>query len=206
MPKFILGSKLNMSQVFDATGKVVPVTVIKVGGRVAQVKTKEKDGYQAVQIGFGKKKRVNKAIAGHTKSVGNVRKLKEFRTDEALELGAALTASQFEVGDYVDVQGIMKGRGFTGPVKRYGFKGAPASHGHDHPRAVGSIGQRFPQHTLKGRRMAGRMGGQNVTVKNLEVIQVDAARNMIAVKGAVPGANGGLLKITPSIKASKAGK
>lgn len=206
MPKFILGSKLNMSQVFDATGKVVPVTVIKVGGKVTQVKTKEKDGYQAVQVGFGKKKKVSKAIAGHTKSVGNVRKLKEFRTDEALELGAALTAAQFEVGDYVDVQGIMKGRGFAGPVKRYGFKGAPASHGHDHPRAVGSIGQRFPQHTLKGRRMAGRMGGQNVTVKNLQVIQVDAARNMIAVKGAVPGANGGLLKITPSLKALKAAK
>lgn len=189
-----------MSQIFDGAGKVVPVTVIKVGGKVVQVKTNDKDGYSAVQVGFGKKRGLSKALAGHTKAAGNVAKLREFKTDEILQVGSVLDASGFAVGDFVDVQGVMKGRGFAGPVKRHGFRGAPASHGHDHPRAVGSIGQRFPQHTLKGRRMAGRMGGQNVTVKNLEVVQVDAARSLIAVKGAVPGRNGGLLKITASRK------
>lgn len=181
--KFILGSKLNMSQVFDETGNVIPVTVVKAGPlKVLQVKKAEgKDGYNAVRVGF----------AGKTR---------EFRTADDLNVGQELDVAQFAVGDKVNVQGIMKGRGFTGPVKRYGFRGAPASHGHDHPRAVGSIGQRFPQHTMKGKRMAGRMGGHNVTVKNLEVIQVDASRNLIAIKGAVPGANGGLLKITQSRK------
>ena len=183
--KFILGSKLNMTEIFDASGKVVPVTVVHASPvKVVQVKkTDGKDRYNAVKIGKG-------------------RSLREFKLDEGenFETGQELTVGQFEVGDFVDVQGVMKGRGFTGPMKRYGFKGAPASHGHDHPRAVGSIGQRFPQHTLKGRRMAGRMGGHRVTVKNLEVIEVDPAKNLIAVKGAIPGMNGGLVRIVQSAK------
>jgi large subunit ribosomal protein L3 len=131
--------------------------------------------------------------------------LREFRTSEGdkFETGADLSAAVFEVGDFVNVQGIMKGRGFAGAVKRHGFRGAPASHGHDHPRAVGSIGQRFPQHTMKGKRMAGRMGGQNVTAKNLQIVQIDAAKHLIAVKGAVPGRNGGLVRISQSKKAAK---
>ncbi len=204
----ILGTKLNMSQTFDATGRVVPVTVVQAGPViVAQVKKKDsKDKYGAVQVGFGKKRNPSKAMAGHAKDLGGFKHMREFRVagDENFEVGQVLSAAQFEVGDYVDVQGVMKGRGFTGPVKRYNFRGAPKTHGHDHPRAVGSIGQRFPQHTLKGRRMAGRMGGHNITVKNLEVIEVDGKRNLIAVKGTVPGANGGLLKITQSRKSRNA--
>jgi len=208
MSKFILGSKLNMSEAFDEKGHKIPVTIIKAGPvKVTQVKKSgEKDNYNAVQVGFGSRKKTSKALQGHTKKSGNIafRYLKEFRTDDNFELGQEINVSQFEVGDLVDIQGVMKGRGFTGPVKRYGFRGAPASHGHDHPRAVGSIGQRFPQHTLKGRRMAGRMGGVNVTAKNLEVVEIDPSRNLIAVKGSVPGANGGLLMITQSRRSKSA--
>ncbi|OGE85114.1 MAG: 50S ribosomal protein L3 [Candidatus Doudnabacteria bacterium RIFCSPHIGHO2_02_FULL_46_11] len=207
MSKFILGSKLNMSQVFDQEGRVVPVTVISAGPvKIVQVKKSDgKDKYDAVQVGFGKKAKTSKALAGHTKTNGNFKFLREFivKGEENFEVGQELNTSQFEVGDFVDVQGVMKGRGFTGPVKRYDFKGAPKTHGHDHPRAVGSIGQRFPQHTMKGKRMAGRMGGHYVTVKNLLVVEIDAAKNLMAVRGAIPGANGSLVTITQSLKASK---
>ena len=198
MSKFLLGKKMNMTQSFDETGKVVPVTVVKAGP--IKVLSIRKYGKKiAAQVGFGTKAKLSKPMQGALKDVGNVAHLKEFAVaDESIAQGATLNVSQFQVGDFVDVQGVMKGRGFTGAVKRYGFKGAPASHGHDHPRAVGSIGQRFPQHTLKGRRMAGRMGGRSVTVKNLQVIEIDEARNLLAVKGAIPGAPGSLVRITES--------
>jgi len=175
-----------MSQMFTKDGKVVPVTILRAGPvKVTQVKTLEKDKYLAVQVGFGKKKRGNKFT-----------KLTEFRIGEkdTFAKDDEIKVDTFVVGDLVKVTAEMKGRGFAGPIKRHGFKGAPASHGHDHPRAVGAIGGRFPQHVRKGLRMAGRMGGVR-TVTNLEVIDVDVDRNLIAVKGAVPGANGGIVKI-----------
>ena len=191
--KFILAEKLNMSQFFDATGKVFPVTILKAGPvKVVAVKTQEKDKYMAVQVGYGKKKHPSKAEAGN----GGFKTLAEFRISEkeTFNKGDEIKADTFAIGDKVKVTAEMKGRGFAGPIKRHGFHGAPASHGHDHPRAVGAIGGRFPQHVRKGLRMAGRMGGVR-TVKNLEVIDVDAKRNLIAVKGAVPGARGGLVRI-----------
>lgn len=188
-----------MSQVFDQEGRVVPVTVISAGPvKIVQVKKSDgKDKYDAVQVGFGKKAKTSKALAGHTKTNGNFKFLREFivKGEENFEVGQELNTSQFEVGDFVDVQGVMKGRGFTGPVKRYDFKGAPKTHGHDHPRAVGSIGQRFPQHTLKGMRMAGRMGTNKLTTRGLKIVTVDLENNLLAIKGAVPGNKGGLLMI-----------
>jgi large subunit ribosomal protein L3 len=197
MSKFILAEKLHMSQIFAKDGKVVPVTILKSAGiKVTQVKTQDKDKYTAVQVGFGKKKNVSKALAGHTKTLGNFRKLAEFRVEDpaAYQQGQTIKVDTFAVGDVVKITGQMKGRGFAGPVKRHGFHGAPASHGHDHPRAVGAIGGRFPQHVRKGLRMAGHMAGSR-TVKNLEIVDVDAKRNLIAVKGAVPGANGGVVRV-----------
>ena len=197
MTKFILAEKLNMTQIFAADGKVVPVTVLKASGvKVTQVKTMEKDKYTAVQVGFGKKKNINKAIKGHLKGIANFSKVAEFKVKDssAYQVGQEISVESFNLGDKVKVTGEMKGRGFTGPVKKYGFKGAPASHGHDHPRAVGSIGQRFPQHTRKGLRMASRMGGTR-SVKNLVVVDIDPKKNLIAVKGAVPGANGSVVKV-----------
>ncbi|MBI4049612.1 MAG: 50S ribosomal protein L3 [Candidatus Doudnabacteria bacterium] len=184
MKKFILAEKLNMSQIFK-DGKAVPVTILRAGPvKVTQIKTAEKDKYAAVQVGFGKsKKRAYKKL-----SEFRVSDIKDFAKDQEIKVDT------FAVGDKVKVTAKMKGRGFTGAVKKYGFKGAPASHGHDHPRAVGSIGGRFPQHVMKGTRMAGRMGGVR-TVRNLEVIDIDGERNLIAVKGAVPGARGGIVKI-----------
>ena len=198
MNKFIIAQKLNMTQMFTKEGLVVPVTILKAGPvKVVQVKTAKKDKYTAVQVGFGKKRNPNKAEAGH----GAFKILAEFRIDEKdnFTKGDEIKVDTFAVGDKVKVTAEMKGKGFAGPVKRHGFHGAPASHGHDHPRAVGSIGGRFPQHVRKGLRMAGRMGGVR-TVKNLEVMDVDADRNLIAVKGAVPGANGGIVKIQIVLK------
>lgn len=197
MSKFILAEKLNMSQMFTKAGLAVPVTILQAGPiKITQVKTMGKDKYSAVQVGFGKKKKANQAELGHGKDTGVFRNVAEFRTGEKDEYtkGQEIKVDTFAVGDFVKVTAEMKGRGFAGPIKRYGFKGAPASHGHDHPRAVGAIGGRFPQHVRKGLHMAGRMGGTR-TVTNLEVIDVDVERNLIALKGAVPGANGGIVKI-----------
>lgn len=198
--KFFIAEKLHMSQIFNKDGKSVPVTILKGSPiKVTQVRTMEKDKYTAVQVGFGKRKKATKASAGHTKELGNFKKLMEFRVkeDDKFERGQQIAVDTFAVGDFVSVTAEMKGRGFAGPIKRYGFHGAPASHGHDHPRAVGAIGGRFPQHVRKGLRMAGHMAGVR-TVKNLEVIDVDASRNLIAVKGAVPGANGCVVRIQTS--------
>jgi large subunit ribosomal protein L3 len=197
MNKFILAEKLNMTQMFSKDGKVVPVTILKAGPvKVVQMKTPEKDKYSAVQVGFGKISKPSKAAIGHGKDVGTFHHLVEFRVDDLKDYsrGQEIKADTFAIGDFVKVTAEMKGRGFAGPMKKYGFHGAPASHGHDHPRAVGAIGGRFPQHVRKGLRMASRMDGVK-TITNLEVIDIDVKRNLIAVKGAVPGANGGLVKI-----------
>ncbi len=186
-----------MTRIFQEDGVVVPVTLVEAGPQtVTQVRTKAKEGYQAVQVGFGEKKKINKPKTGHLKDLSNLRKLKEFRTEEDLKRGDKLDVSVFNVGDIVKVSGLAKGKGFQGAVKRHGFHGMPASHGHHHVlRHVGSIGQRFPQHTLKGVRMAGRMGGKRITTRGLKVVNVDKENNLLALKGAVPGRKGTLLEI-----------
>ena len=201
MAKFIIGTKLGMSQIFAENGDMIPVTVIEAEpNTVVQVKTKEKDNYEAVQLGMGTKKKVSKAQKGHTKELGNFKVLKEFSGlksgDNDLKVGDKIDVALFAPGDIVKVTGLAKGKGFQGVVKRHGFHGMPASHGHHSVmRHAGSIGQRFPQHTLKGMRMAGRMGAGKATTRGLKVVSVDLENGLIAVKGAVPGNKGGLVII-----------
>jgi len=194
---FILAKKIGMSQRFRDNGNVVPVTLVEAGPCViTQVKTTDKDGYVAVQIGFGEAKRQTKARAGHLKDVTTNRHLREFRIADVkgLTRGTVIETSTFKTGDKVKVTGTSKGKGFQGVVRRHGFRGGPASHGHkDNLRMPGSIGATFPQHVIKGRRMAGHMGDERISVKNLEIIDVDAAKHLIALKGAAPGARGSLL-------------
>lgn len=193
-----------MTQYFDPSGEVIPVTVIKaVPMVVTQVKAKDgKDKYSAVQVGTGKKNKLSKSIAGHVKGLGGFSELTEFRVNDTAgyERGKKIDISSFQVGEIVDAIGVSKGRGFAGAMKRHGFAGFPASHGHDKPRSVGSIGQRFPQHVRKGMRMAGHMGVEQVTVKNLQVVEVDVAKSLISVKGAVPGHRNGTVKLISSGK------
>lgn len=197
-----------MSQIFKEDGKVIPVTAIEAGPVfITQLRTKDKDGYEAVQVGFGvkKEKNIKKPQLGHLKKakIQNTRYSREFiidkglkLNDKELKLGEAIDVSIFQKGDKVKVSGISKAKGFQGVMKRHGFHGAPASHGHKHvARSPGSIGRRFPQHTVKGMRMAGRMGGERVTVRGLEVIDVNKEKNLMFVKGAVPGRKGILLEI-----------
>jgi len=197
--KFIIGTKIEMGQVWNESGERTPVTWIKAEPcQVTQIKTLEKDGYSAVQIGCGEKKRLIKPLAGHLKDLPKFRYLKEFRVDdlEGFERGKEIMVSIFTPGDKVSVVGTSKGRGFQGVVKRHGFHGSPASHGHkDQLRMPGSIGSTDPAHVFKGTRMAGHMGDSRVTVQNLEVIEVDESGNRIAVKGAVPGSRNSLLEI-----------
>jgi len=195
--KFLLGKKIGMSQRFREDGTVVPVTLISAPpNTVTALRTAEKDGYVAAQIGVGEKKQ-NKPLTGHLKGLPPIREMREIRlpdVDSNLLRGAQLTVSQFEKGEKVDITGISKGRGFQGVVKRHHFAGGPRTHGHkDNARMPGAIGAGGNQHVLKGTRMGGHMGDDRVTVKNLEVVEVDAAKNEIAVKGAVPGARGALL-------------
>ena len=197
--KFILGKKLGMSQVFEEDGKVVPVTVVEIEQNVVvQLRTKEKDGYEAVQVQTGTKKakNINKPQKGHLKDLGNLKHLKEVRGGHELKVGDKLDASVFAIGDKIKVTGMSKGKGFQGVMKRHGFSGMPHSHGHHHvARHAGSIGQRFPQHTLKGMRMAGRMGTDQVTTRGLKIVRVDVENGLLAVKGAIPGNRGQLLII-----------
>lgn len=195
--KFLLGKKIGMSQRFREDGTVVPVTVISATpNTVTALRTPEKDGYTAVQIGLGDKKKINKPLTGHLKDLPSCEVLREIRDVTGLERGAKLTVSQFALGEFVDVTGDSKGKGFQGSVKRHHFAGGPRTHGHkDNSRMPGSIGAGGNQHVLKGTRMAGHMGDARVTIKNLEVIAVDEATNEISVKGAVPGARGALLVI-----------
>jgi large subunit ribosomal protein L3 len=196
----IIGRKRGMTQVFGEQGVADSVTVIEAGPCfVTALRTKEKDGYQAVQVGFEESKRLNKPELGHLKSARPLRVLREFKTSDiaSLELGQKLDASVFKVGDQVDITGVSKGHGFAGVVKRHGFKGGPKTHGQsDRHRAAGSVGSTTtPGRVLKGLRMAGRMGNQRVTVQNLAVLQVDPDRNLLVVRGGVPGPNNGLLII-----------
>lgn len=201
--KFILGTKEQMTQFFTEEGLVVPATIISVSQTaVTQVKSVETDGYDSIQIASGERKvkNINKAQQGHFGDKGNFRFVKEFRlkNDETSELkvGDVLDASVFEAGDIVAVSGVSKGKGFQGVVKRHGFSGAPTSHGHRHDtRRAGSIGATGPQRVFKGTRMAGRMGSDRITVKNLEVVAVDAKNGQLLVKGALPGRRGTLLEV-----------
>ncbi len=201
--KFLLGTKIGMTRIFDADGKNIPVTlVLATPSVVAQIKNEQKDKYNAVQIGFGvkKAKNISKPLRGHLKDLGNSEFLKEFRTlpqdANKFSRGQKLDVSVFQEGDLVKISGISKGKGFQGVVKRHGFHGGPASHGQKHSlREAGSIGSTAMQRVIKGKRMPGRMGSDRVTVKNLQVVKIDKENNLLALKGAVPGKRGTLLEI-----------
>lgn len=202
----LIGRKLGMTQLFDDAGVVHPVTVIELGPNVVtQVKTAESDGYEAVQLGFGIDKRLNKPEQGHRRASGYMsRSLREMKADDVNEftVGQVLTADQFNLGDMIDVTGTSKGRGFQGGMKRHGFSGGPKTHGQsDRWRAPGSIGATStPGRVFKGMRMAGHMGHERVTVQNLQVMRVDTERNVILVKGSVPGPNKGLVLVRRAVK------
>ncbi len=200
--KAIIGRKLGMTQMFDDGGALEAITAIEAGPCfVVQKKTKARDGYDAVQLGFGVTKHCNSPEKGHLKAAGReLRYLNEFRLEDIglYEVGQSLDASLFEKGERVDVVGVSKGKGFAGGVKRYHFGGGPKTHGQsDRHRAPGSVGgTTSPGRVYKGTRMAGHMGNARVTVRNLEVVQADPNRNLILVKGAVPGAVGGIVFIS----------
>ncbi|GAX62258.1 50S ribosomal protein L3 [Candidatus Scalindua japonica] len=203
----LLGKKLGMTQIFSKEGGLIPVTLLQAGPcDLLQIKTNENDGYSALQLGFDerKKKRSSKAEIGHCSKVktGVKRLIREFRTDtigEEYKQGQALTVAVFDDVKSIDVTGTSKGKGFAGAMKRWGFRGGPATHGCTTPRSAGSVGAgTSPGHVHKGKKMAGRMGGKRITVKNLNVIKVDTDRNLLVVKGAVPGPNGGYIIIRKS--------
>ncbi len=199
----LLGRKLGMLQRFEDDGTVSAVTVIEAGPcLVTQVKTIERDGYEAVQLGFGQVKRLNQPQRGHLKGLENVRHLREFKVDDVSEVtvGQRIGADLFQVGDFVDVTAISKGRGFAGVVRRHGFRGGPKTHGQsDRHRAPGSIGSTTtPGRVLKGLRMAGHMGAEQVTVRGLRVMDVNPDRGVILIRGGVPGPRSGLVTIRRS--------
>ena len=207
MIQAMVGKKLGMTQVFDDSGVVYPATVIECGPNVVtQIKTEDQDGYQAVQLGFGLDKRLNRPEQGHRKASGfQSRDLREVKADsyDDLEIGQVFKAHVFKPGQMVDVTGTSKGRGFQGGVKRHGFAGGPKTHGQsDRLRAPGSIGSSAtPGRVFKGTRMAGRMGNDRVTVLSLEVLRVDPERNLLVVKGSVPGHNDSLVIVRNAVKA-----
>src|SRR5690606_8664053 len=206
--KGIIGKKVGMTQIFDEGGNVIPVTVIEAGPCfVTQIRNAERDGYTAVQLGFSETKpqRLTQGLLGHLRrnNLPALRYLREFRLKNGavdVEEGQQIKADVFAIGDRVDVIGKSKGRGFAGTVKRHGFSRQPVTHGaSDRTRAPGSIGAgSTPGRVIKGMRMSGHMGDQRVTIENLEVVMVDADRNLIAVRGSVPGANGGIVMIKPA--------
>ena len=208
--KAIVGEKVGMTQVWDDANRVVPVTVVRVAPlRVVQVKTPESDGYGALQVTFGtvKERRVNKPETGHFRKGGVApgKRLVELRLDDVTgyEVGQELKVDVLEAGERVDVTAVSKGKGFAGPMKRHGFSGRGAGHGaHKVHRAPGAIGAcATPSRVFKGTRMAGRMGGERVTTLNLEVVQADPERDLLLVKGAVPGPRGGLVIVRNAVKA-----
>jgi len=204
----IIGRKLGMTQVFKENGKAEAVTAIEAGPcTVIQVKARDKEGYNAAQLGFGEVKRLKSPQQGHLKGLGQFRYLREFRVDdsEAVEVGQKIDVSLFKVGELVDVTGMSEGKGFAGVVKRHHFAGGPKTHGQsDRHRAPGSIGAgTSPGRVFKGTRMAGHMGNRRVTVRHLEIFEADPTRNLLLVEGAVPGARNGLLLIKKSKGAPK---
>ena len=211
MVKALLGQKLGMTRMFTEEGRWIDVTLLEAGPcTVIQRKTKNTDGYDAIQVGFGEKKesRCNKPAAGHFKKAGvePKRVLREFRVDSDSELksGDELRSDIFEVGDRVDVSGTTKGRGFAGVIKRHGFSGGPGGHGSHFHRTPGSIGQSAdPAKVYRGKRMPGRMGNERKTTQNLEIVQVDSEKNLLVIRGSVPGATGGVVFVKQSVKGAK---
>lgn len=199
--KALLGTKIGMTQIISEDGVATPVTLIQAGPvTVTQVKTVETDGYNAVQVAYGEGKNLSKAVAGHVKSAQvTPKKIREFRVDELpadLKVGDKIDVTQFALGDIVDATGTSKGKGFAGTVKRHNFNTSKSTHGgNGYVRKPGSIGSMYPQKVFKGKRMAGRMGHDRVTVKNLVVAYVDPTNNLIGLRGAVPGPNKGLIVI-----------
>ena len=213
MKKAIVGKKIGMTQVFTDDGRLVPVTVVEAGPcKVVQKKTTESDGYDAVQVGFDTyaenraKKLVNKPMTGHFKKAGvePTRYLREFRLDNVaeLEVGSDLTVTQFEAGEKIDVSGVSKGHGLTGVIQRWNQHTGPMAHGSKYHRGVGSMGANSdPSRVFKNKHMPGHYGVERVTIQNLEIVRVDAERNLLLIKGAVPGPNGGLLLVRNTCKA-----
>ncbi|MBO5413939.1 MAG: 50S ribosomal protein L3 [Clostridia bacterium] len=209
MKKVIIGKKVGMTQIFDETGKVIPVTVIEAGPcTIAQVKTTETDGYNAIQLGFGdiKESKINKPEKGHFAKAGLTAKkhLREFRMEdlEGAKVGDELKADTFAAGDKVDVQGTSKGKGFQGVIKRHGQSRGPMGHGSMYHRRPGSMGPTStPGRVFKGKKLPGHMGRQTITIQNLDVVAVDLDKNVILLKGSVPGVKGAILKIKTSVKA-----
>ena len=211
MKKALIGKKLGMTQIFDENGTVIPVTVLEAGPCVvAQVKTLENDGYEAVQLGFGevKENKLNKPEKGHFTKAGLAAKkhLREFRLDsiEGIKVGDELKADVFAEGDKIDVQGTSKGKGFQGVIKRHGQHRGPMGHGSMYHRRPGSMGPTStPGRVFKGKKLPGHMGRVTVTIQNLDVVRVDLDKNVILVKGSVPGPKGAILKVKSTVKASK---
>ena len=208
MNKGLIGKKVGMTQIFDESGKVIPVTVIEAGPCVvAQVKTQDTDGYTAIQLGYGdiKEKKLNKPMKGHFTKVNVTPKkhLREFRVDsvEEVKVGDELKADVFTAGDKIDIQGTSKGKGFQGVIKRHGQHRGPMGHGSMYHRRPGSMGPTStPGRVFKGKKLPGHMGSQTITIQNLEVVRVDLDKNVILVKGSVPGAKGAILKLKTSVK------
>ena len=203
---FILGKKIEMSQIFNESDEVIPVTLIQAGPCfITQIKTDDgKDKYSAIQIGFDKKKKLSKALKGHLKNLENFKWLREFRINEKesmlknkeLKRGDKITVETFNTGDKVKIISVSKGKGFQGVVKRHGFHGSPASHGHkDQLRMPGSAGPTEPARVFKGKRMPGHMGNEQITIKNLEIVKIDKEKNILYIKGAVPGTRNSLIRI-----------
>ncbi|HHY98478.1 MAG TPA: 50S ribosomal protein L3 [Firmicutes bacterium] len=208
MAKGILGKKVGMTRIFDENGVITPVTAIEAGPcQIVQKKTRDRDGYDAIQLGFGTRSQaaITKPVRGHLKKAGieqPVRYLKEIRVDnpDQYNVGQTIKADIFQEGEMVDVTGTTIGKGFTGVVKRWNFNRGPMSHGSMYHRRVGSLGATDPQRVFKGRRMPGRMGAERVTIQKLRIVKVDPEKNLILVKGSVPGTRGSLLTIRESVK------
>ena len=201
----LLGRKIGMTQIFTERGERIPVTLVEAGPvRVVQIKTKEKDGYESVQVGYDvirKEKKINRPMQGHFRKVQPMRHLREFAVDDigSVEVGQTFDLTIFSEGERVNVAGISKGRGFQGVVKRYNFAGGPASHGSHFHRTTGSIGNRTnPGKVFRGKRMPGQMGNKRVTVRNLEITRVLPEKNLLLIKGAIPSHNGALVEIRKS--------
>ncbi len=211
MLKGLLGLKLGMTRVFTEDGRWIPVTLLQAGPcTVVQRKTRANDGYEAVQVGFGEKKekRCTKPVLQHFKRAGVAPKrvLKEFKVDDddALKPGDEVGTDIFKKGDRVDVSGLSKGRGFAGVIKRHNFGGGPGGHGSNFHRAPGSVGASAdPSEVVKGKKMPGRMGNASVTIQNLEIVDVMPEKNLLVIRGAVPGANGGMIMVKHTVKGAK---
>ncbi|NMB12495.1 MAG: 50S ribosomal protein L3 [Firmicutes bacterium] len=213
MPKGILGRKLGMTQIFTETGELLPVTVIEATpNSVIQVKSQETDGYESIQVGFGEKreKLLSKPEKGHLAKAGakGIRYLREFRSEgvaefQDLKVGDTVGVDIFKAGELVDVTGTTKGKGFAGVIKRWGYARGPMAHGSKYHRGVGSLGATGPARVFKGRKLPGRMGNVRRTIQGLEIVRVDQERNLLLVKGGVPGVRGSLVRIQASVKSAR---